>query len=151
MCYPSPESREKKFSSPGAGKAKMITVWLVWTPCSPMWLRPVCCKVAKQCSGRRKKDLWKGPLTLHLVLASVKGESKALPLTWHMCQQEGQDAGSVLVSPMHYKAADMGFLGYFTKTFWTPVESNRGPVAIKLERMYVRNKKRWAVEQPCSW
>lgn len=37
--------------------------------------------------------------------------------------------------------ADMRFLGYFAKTFWTSVESNGGPVATKLEGMNARSKR----------
>lgn len=73
-----------------------------------------------------------------LVLASAKGESKALTLTWHMCQQEGCRWGAGTVQAL--QPANMSFLGYFGKTFWTSVESNGGPVAIKLERMHARNK-----------
>lgn len=32
------------------------------------------------------REKGKGPLHYMLVLAPAKGESKVLPLTWHMCQ-----------------------------------------------------------------
>lgn len=103
MCYPSPESGEKKFSSPGADKANMITASWCGHLAAPRGFRQCAARGPNDAQGEGKRA-WKGPLHYMLVLAPAKGESKVMLLTWHTCQQEGckWDAGSVLVSPMHY-------------------------------------------------
>lgn len=48
------------------------------------------------------------------------------------------------------QAADMSFWGFLPKLGWTSVESNRGPVVIRLKRANTRNEHRGSVEQPRS-
>lgn len=106
MCYPSPETGKKKFSSPAAGKANMHGNCMVGVDTLQLHVASASVLQGGQTILRKKgKELWKGPLhyTLFLHLPKVRAKH----CSWlGTCRKT---AGSVLVPPMHYSQLTRAF------------------------------------------